>query len=50
VDKRGGKALGSLENSGMEEKDSLKVGVYWGCLNFLNGMEFGNDAIMTFFE
>jgi hypothetical protein len=46
----GGKALGSLENSGKMGKDSLKVWVYRGCLNLLNKMELGNDAIMTFFE
>ena len=46
----GGKALGSLENNGMVGKDSLKVRVYWGCLNYLNGMELGNYSRMTFFE
>jgi hypothetical protein len=46
----GGEALGSLENSGMVGKDSLKVELYQGCLNCLNGMELGNDARMTFFE
>jgi hypothetical protein len=50
VSTRGGKALGSLENSVMAGKYHLKVGVYRGCLNYLNGMELGNDARMTFFE
>ena len=45
----GGKALGSLENSGMAGKDRLKVGVYRGCLKLLNRMELENDANMTFF-
>jgi hypothetical protein len=46
----GGKALGILENNGMVGNDSLKVGVYRGCLNCLNGMELGNEERMTFFE
>jgi hypothetical protein len=46
----GGKALGTLENSGMSGKDRLKVRVYRGCLNYLNGMKLGNDVRMTFFE
>ena len=44
----GGKALGSLENIVMLRKDILKVGMHRGYLNCLNGMELGNDVIMTF--
>jgi hypothetical protein len=40
----GGKAQGILENSVMVGNDRLKFGVYWGCLNCLNGMELGNDT------
>jgi hypothetical protein len=44
----GRKALGSLKNNVMEGKNILKVKVYRGYLNFLNAMELGNDARMTF--
>jgi hypothetical protein len=46
----GGKALGSLENSVMEGKENLKIGVYQRFINCLNGMELGNDVRMTLFE
>jgi len=45
-----GKALGSLENSGMVGKDSLKVRVCQGCLKLLNGMEFEKNERTIFFE
>ena len=40
----------SLENNVMLGKDRLKVEVQRGSLKYLNGMDLGNDAKITFFE
>jgi hypothetical protein len=31
-------------------EDRLKVGMHKGCINNLNGVEFGNNSRMTLFE
>jgi hypothetical protein len=46
----GGNALGSLETNVVLGNYRLEVKVYRGFLNYLNGMELGNDTRMTFFE
>jgi hypothetical protein len=46
----GGKSLGSGKYSLVIVYDILEVRMHRGWLNFFNGMEFGNNTQMTFFE
>ena len=44
-----GKSLGSGNNNLVFGEDRLEVRMHKGCLNFLNGMELGNDSQVNFF-
>jgi hypothetical protein len=44
-----GKSMGSVRNILVLGDYRLEVGTHQGCLNYLNGMELGNNAKMTFF-
>ena len=45
-----GKSLGSGKNKLVFGYHRLEVRMHGGCLNFLNGMELGNNTRMTFFK
>jgi len=47
---KGGNSTGSGKNNLVLGEDRLEFMMHRGCLNYLNGMELGNDARMTFFE
>jgi hypothetical protein len=47
---RRGNSMGSGKNNLVLGEDRLEFMMHRGCLNYLNGMELGNDAQMTFFE
>ena len=42
------KSLRSGKTSLVFGEDRLEVGMHGWCLNFLNGMELGNNSLMTF--
>jgi len=45
-----GKSMGSVKKKLVLGEYSLEVGAHKGCLNFLNGMELGNNYIITLFS
>jgi hypothetical protein len=45
-----GNSMGSVKSSLVLGEYSLEVEMHKGCINYLNGMDLGNNARMTFFE
>jgi hypothetical protein len=45
-----GKSMASGKNDLDFGEDRLEVRMHKGCIDCLNGMELGNNSLMTFFE